>query len=522
MADIRALLPGRRIALAVLVVGLGVALLAGCRRGVDPPPPPTSPEAGDVTAQVHDFCGACHAYPPAETFPRWAWKKEVERGYQFFERSSLTLKAPPIDAVIKYYEDRAPEQLPPADIKRAATPPPVRFTKTGLPWPAHKSPPAVSNINLVHLFDDRRLDVLACDMRRGQVLVLSPYQDRPAWRIVAEVSNPAHVEVVDLDGDGVKDLLVANLGSFSPTDRRCGSVVWLRGNKDSRGKADGTFTPYTLLDNVGRVADVQAADFRGVGKKDLIVAVFGWQTTGEVRCLENQTTDWSKPKFVSRTIDERHGAIHVPVVDLNNDGKPDFIALISQEHETVVAFLNDGKGGFDKKTIYTAPHPGYGSSGIQLVDLNKDGKIDVLYTNGDVLDEPYLLKGYHSIQWLENRGTFPFVHHPLTPMYGVHRAIAADFTGTGKLDVAAVSFLPASEFPQRGKLKLDSVAYLEQTAPGTFARHTLESSTCDHVTCAAGDLFGTGRIDLVLGYFGSEQVPHPVTIWRNEGRVGRK
>src|SRR5438094_942272 len=53
----------------------------------------------------------------------------------------------------------------------------------------------------------------------------------------------------------------------------------------------------TLLEDVGRVADVQAADFRGVGKLDLVVAEFGWLRTGKVIYLENQTTDWSHPRF---------------------------------------------------------------------------------------------------------------------------------------------------------------------------------------------------------------------------------
>src|SRR5207244_1120209 len=156
------------------------------------------------------------------------------------------------------------------------------------------------------------------------------------------------------------------------------------------GNRDGSFTPITLLDRVGRVADVQAADFRGVGKRDLVVGVFGWQTTGEVLYLENQTTDWKTPKFVPRVIDRRHGAAHVRVVDLNGDGRPDFVALISQEHETIVAYINQGGGKFEAQTLYTAPHPGYGSSGIQIVDLDGDGKIDILYTNGDSLDKPYL------------------------------------------------------------------------------------------------------------------------------------
>src|SRR5207247_6284513 len=130
------------------------------------------------------------------------------------------------------------------------------------------------------------------------------------------VSHPAHAEVVDLDGDGLKDILVANLGSVEPTDDRCGSVVWLRGGPDGR------FTPITLLDGVGRVADVQAADFRGVGKLDLVVAVFGWRSGG-IFYLENQTTDWAHPKFEKRILDDRAGAIHVPIGDLNRDGKPD-------------------------------------------------------------------------------------------------------------------------------------------------------------------------------------------------------
>ena len=28
---------------------------------------------------VHEFCGACHAYPPPETFPRSAWRGRPAR-----------------------------------------------------------------------------------------------------------------------------------------------------------------------------------------------------------------------------------------------------------------------------------------------------------------------------------------------------------------------------------------------------------------------------------------------------------
>jgi hypothetical protein len=475
-------------------------------------PPSVLPAAatGDITAQVHEFCGACHAYPPADTFPRSAWKGEVEQGYLFFADSNKALPAPPVGEVVRYYEERAPETLPPAAYEKATEPPSVRLVPRQYPLPTELSPAAISNLQVAHLTRQRLPEILACDMRWGHVMALRTADPAPAWRILGKVSHPAHIEVVDLDGDGINDLLVADLGSFEPTDRRTGRVVWLRGRKD------GSFTPYTLLEGVGRVADVQAADFRNVGRLDLVVAVFGWRKTGEVVYLENQTTDWNRPKFVSRILDDRHGCIHVPVADLNRDGRPDFVALISQEHETVVAFLNDGAGGFHKETLYTASHPGYGSSGIQLVDLDGDGALDVLYTNGDTLDKPYLLKAYHGVQWLRNPGRFPFEHHPITPFYGVHRAVAADFSGTGRQDIAAVSFLPVEGFPERERLALDSILFLEQTGPGRFARHSLETVTCDHVTCAVGDIFGNGRPDVVTAPYGMSAAGRTLTIWKNE------
>jgi hypothetical protein len=513
------------VAGSLLVAGILSALtLGGCGgKGKDTanvPPPANLVATKDLPQRVKLFCGNCHVEPPADTFPRSAWKHEIERMYMFFNDSGRPLQPPPLEEVVAFYEARAPLELPLADIKRADHPLPVQFSRTDYPvfgGPPNVSPPHISNVNLVHLFDPKRLDVLACDMMGGAILVLQPYLPEPKWRLLygrgsEKGFNPAHTEVIDLDGDGIQDILVANLGSFLPTDRRCGSVIWLR------GLGEGRFEPVTLLKDKGRIADVQAKDFNGDGKLDLLVACFGWNTIGEIYYLENHTKDWKKPVFDPNPLDDRHGAIHVPIADLNGDGKPDFIALIAQEHETVVAFLNEGGGRFHKQTLYQASHPGYGSSGIQLADLNGDGKLDVLYTNGDVLDQPYLLKPYHSVQWLENKGDLTFTHHPLTPMYGVHRAVAADLDGDGDLDIVAVSFLPGESFPQRRERKLDSVIVLEQTARGVFARHSLETVACDHVTCAIGDIFGTGKQDVVTGNFLSTPTDHAITIWKNQGR----
>jgi FG-GAP-like repeat len=495
------------LALAAAAAAATAVLLRSPRQDHPPPPAPPPENHADLAAEVHRFCGHCHRYPPPDSFPRRAWRMEVGRGYQFYENSGLALHPPPLDEVVRYYEERASEELSLPTFLPPDHPSPARFERYGFPGPAAQ--PKVSNVNITCLSDPQRPELIACDMRHGRVMALRPWDPEPAWRVLGHVPNPAHAEVVDLDGDGFKDLLVANLGSFLPTDSRCGSVVWLRGGKD------GKYTPYTLLDNVGRVADVRAADFRGTGKLDLIVACFGWNEVGEIILLENHTTDWSQPRFVPRVLDTRHGTIHVPVIDLNGDGRPDFVALISQEHETIVAFINEGNGKFTSKTLFEGAHPGLGSSGIELVDLNDDGHPDILYTHGDVLDQPCLLKPYHGVDWLENKGELHFEHHELTTMFGVHRALAADFCGRGLKDIIAVAFLPEEGFPQRSDQKLDAVILLEQMRPGEFVRHTLETATCDHVSCALGDLYGSGRMDVAIGNFGGSDTP--VTIWKNIG-----
>jgi tetratricopeptide (TPR) repeat protein len=473
--------------------------------------------ASEATADdVRRLCGACHAYPPPETFPRAAWRKEVRQGYDFLRDSTRRGDFPPLEAVVAYYEHCAPERLSLIEQTESPASSPVKFEKRGGGWLPNLPPfPAVASVNLAPLSGETKQDLLMCDTQLDRVLVLRPYDPSLSGEVLPRVLAPCHAAVVDLDGDGRRDVLVASLGNFFPTDDKVGKVVWLRAT------GGGRFEERTLLEGIGRVADVQAADFNGDGRLDLVVAAFGWRTTGEIIYLENRTSDWTRPEFVPHVVDSRHGAIHVPVADLNGDGRPDFVALLSQEHEAIAAYLARGDGTFTQETIFAAPHPTYGVSGIELVDLDRDGDQDVLLTNGDILDRPYLLKPYHGVQWLENKGEFPFEHHPLAAMYGAARAVAADFDGDGDQDVAAVSFLPPLLFPQRASLQLPSVVLLEQRSKKQFTRHVLETGTCDHFTCAAGDWDDDGRVDLAVGNFSwnrQQRMSDGAVLWRNAGQ----
>jgi hypothetical protein len=114
------------------------------------------------------------------------------------------------------------------------------------------------------------------------------------------------------------------------------------------------------------------------------------------------------------------------------------------------------------------------------------------------------------------RGAFPFTHHRLADMPGVQRAVAVDVSGKGRLDVVAVSYLPAEEFPRRDELDLDAVLWLGQTEKGKFVRRPLETKSCDHFTCVAGNLFGNGPPSVIVGNFWSTKerpLADTLSIW---------
>ncbi|MEJ7592330.1 MAG: VCBS repeat-containing protein [Planctomycetaceae bacterium] len=296
----------------------------------------------EMTNQVKAFCGACHAVPMPDSFPKHAWYDEVKRGFNFYYDSGRKDLTPPRQAsVVSWYQQRAPELLAEPDQTEVGDSP-LAFKLRMIDVPVNSTEPAA--VSVVRLADSESSPsrFWVSDMRRG-VVVRCDVND-PTNSVALRVgANPAGSCDVDLDQNGSKDLIVADLGSFLPEDHSKGQLLWLPGVDSHEPEP----APRVILDTIGRVADVQPADLDNDGDPDLIVAEFGWHKTGGIHVVFNDVDETGERTFRDLRVDTRPGTIHVPVTDLDGDGRLDFVALITQEHEVIEAFLNR-ESGFEK------------------------------------------------------------------------------------------------------------------------------------------------------------------------------
>jgi len=476
-----------------------------------------------LESQIVAFCSDCHTLPRPENLPRDRWHTEVSLGYEFYARSGRNdLKPPPMHQVVAYYRACAPQEVLFPQPVEAKTKLRATFAVEELTLSQDAGVrPEISYLRWARLSPDDRHVLLFCDVRFGYVAYVDLGERDPNPQVLTRLNHPCHVEPCDLDADGAIDLVVADLGSSRPCDHDRGRVVWLRREKES-----GRFEERVLASGLGRVADVRPADFDGDGDLDLVVAEFGHYQTGGIFLCRNVAKSGEAPRFDLEELDDRPGTIHVPVHDFNGDGLPDFVALVSQEWEHVDAFINRGDGLFHLQTLWAGPDLMFGSSGIELVDLDQDGDMDVLYTNGDAWDNLYVSPS-HGVQWLENLGNLRFAYHRLTDMVGAYRALAGDLDSDGDLDIIVVAWLPPPLMPRSVvAAPLASIVCLEQTEPGVFVRHTLQSGSPPYATFEMADFDGDGDLDFAVGpgpHVANTPEKAPwLTVWRNRGVAPRE
>ncbi len=285
-------------------------------------------------------------------------------------------------------------------------------------------------------------------------------------------SPPAHIQYVNRDS-----VLVLTMGVMDPNDQFEGQLVALNTRKH---------TQRVLIDSLKRPVHFVEHDMDNDGDKDLIISCFG-NFRGSLLVFEA-----TKDGFDKHVVHSLPGTRRVFVRDVNSDGKPDLVALITQGDEQMTAFINNGNFKFQTKILKRFP-PVFGSSDFNMLDFDKDGIEDIVYCNGDNADFSRVLKPYHGIRIFLGREPMEFEDSHFLQMDGVFDFAIEDFDGDGDNDIAAVAYFPDFSNSQT------SFVYFENNKSSFTPFSVASSSSGRWITLETGDFDGDSDIDLVLG-----------------------
>jgi hypothetical protein len=360
------------------------------------------------------------------------------------------------------------------------------MTPVGQAVPA-EARPWITHVAATDLDRDGLTDVVVCESRENTVTWLrqTSHGKFEETTLADDMRAPVHADAVDMDGDGDLDLLVASMSVVFPNNDKIGTLYILENDGHQH------FTRHIILENVFRVTDVRAGDFNGDGKLDLAVGQFGYDQ-GEVQWLE-RTGPW---EFKGHPLLNLAGTINVVVADFNGDHRPDIAAIVSQQWEEIHLFESDGKGNFNNRLLWGSTNEDYASSGMIAGDLNRDGKPDLIFTNGDGFG-PASIPGprpWHGVQWLENVGGGSFRFHRIGDLPGAYSPVCVDLDGDGAMDVLAISAFNEWEKPESV-----SLMWFRNNGDMSFTPHILAHTPTHLLTAATGDFDGSGRVSFITG-----------------------
>ncbi len=412
---------------------------------------------------------------------RGTWTSNFELMVDMMKQRNFSIHQDELQWLHGHYLRNSPESFEP--IPDTFAPSRLAFDQqpVGLPPVTHR--PEVTHLHPVDLYGDGQTGVVVCDNERSSVSYLQFRDGRWTEEGLAIIPAPVHSATFDFEGDGDLDIAVAAMGWMDPSDRLIGEAHLLI------NQGGGVFEDRILLKGVARLADMQPGDFDGDGDLDFVLAMFGWRITGGLVWLEQVTPNTFQP----HSILDINGPMRLQVLDYDRDGDMDFVTLVSQEHERIGLFTNDGNGQFSSRVLIQANHPAYGSSSFQVVDLDQDGDLDILATNGDMMDENPEWKPYHGARWFENvEGRYQL--RPLIRMPGCYFAEAHDLDRDGDLDIVVSSmnvFWDQHDFP--------SLAWLENDGTQNFTSRKIDSAPQMLPSIAVADLNHDGIPDILGG-----------------------
>jgi hypothetical protein len=237
--------------------------------------------------------------------------------------------------------------------------------------------------------------------------------------------GPLAVDIGDVNGDGLPDIVVANNGLV---DQNTGL-----GNGDTISvilqNSTGTgFLPAQTYTVGNGPTGVAIGDVNGDGWPDVVVAN---QNDGTVSVLYGDGQGGLEP---AQTLPVGAAVWSVALADINGDGKLDIVATDPNDHAVAVLMRNSANTGFDAAQLYHTTGDPYG---LAIADLNGDGRPDIIASNGTTTTGQTDNTVTEFVRNASNTGFDPPTDYTVGPNpYGL---AVADLNGEGKQDIVTTS-----------------------------------------------------------------------------------
>jgi uncharacterized protein (DUF2141 family) len=319
----------------------------------------------------------------------------------------------------------------------------------------------------------------------------------------------ASVALGDVNGDGKLDIVVAN-----SCVANCGTADGVSGFGVLLGNGDGTFQPAQVHSLVaGTATSVALADLNGDGKLDVLISItpvvgcFSEGGGGSVGVFMGNGDGTFQPQqtYKSGGLCASNLAVaDLAVVDVNGDGKPDLLVANGcgsdqsfcgfSIHGVIGVLLGNGDGSF--KSAQTYDSGGVAPRGITAADVNGDGKLDLLVANGGS-EQSGGGNGNTVILFGNGDGTFqtPKLIESFSPAAaGLASLTVADLNGDGKLDMVETTCFSSTCAGGTGAVEVQL-----GNGDGTFqAPQIYNSGGFLPVMVALADVNLDGKLDAVV------------------------
>jgi hypothetical protein len=294
----------------------------------------------------------------------------------------------------------------------------------------------------------------------------------PAINIITG-SAPYGLVVYDLNGDGKKEIVIANFRSNSVSVFKNTSST---GTISFAAKKDYTAGESTY--------GVTVADLNKDGKPD-IIATNEYDNPGTISVFLNTSTKDVLSFAEKQTFTVGYSPRRIITCNINNDHKPDLV-VANQGSGAVTVLINTSTlNSISFITHEYSTTPGSNPESISCGDLNGDGKNDLVVSNNNEIGTVSILKNTSVNETVSFtlQSDLPTMEYP-------YSTVITDLNGDGMPDIAVASHYTSTQVS----------VYKNISASGNIAFDLPAnySTVAMHECVLAGDLNGDDKPDILL------------------------